>query len=534
MLKRVFGIFLIFVALSSAAFADDWVAKKLRGGVFVFQTGQWVQIKRGHVVSDESAIQTAKGARVLFARGKETIDVRGDTRIRISDRTGSKRTVVAQDFGSITVDVEKRNVQHFEVRAPLLAAVVKGTKFTVTATKGKASIKVERGRVEARDNKAGMKVDVKPRQEVELNSSDKPILTVEGRGTKEPIRSTANDAVLSVRQVIQKVETARPASPVKLAEVQKLAAQQGKSLSKSDREYAAKKELKAAKKSGNAKAIAQAVVSTQIAQQDEQAIAAAAKAQGAATAVLQRAAKNASSAAANAEQAEVEKKQADKALKEAKKSGDAAAIAEAAKAAAQAKANEKAAEAAAKAAEKAAKSAEKEAEKAAKDAEKAAKDAEKAAEKAAKDAEKAAKDAAKDSEDAAKDAAKAAEDALDDAKKSGDQSAIAAAAKAAEDAKANEEAVKKANDAAEDAAKNAEKAAKDAAKNAEDAAKDAAKDAEDAAKAAAETDEKAAKAAEDAAKDAAKAAEDAAKDADKAAKDAAKDAEKAAKDALKL
>ena len=345
MLKRIIGILLIFVALGSASLADDWVAQKLRGGVFVFQGGAWVQIERGHVVSDDSAIQTAKGARVMFARGKETIDVRGDTRIRISDRAGAKRTVVSQDFGSITVDVEKRNVQHFEVRAPLLAAVVKGTKFTVTASDGKSSIDVERGRVEARDEKAGMKVDVKPGQEVNLDLRDKSVLNVEGRGEKERIRSIDTGRVLSVKQIIKLAKKARPSAPISAAEIEKVAEQQG------------------------VPSIADEIND-----------------------VVDDALEALAAAAANADQAKAEKKAAEEELKAAKKSGDAAAIAAAEEAAAQAKAKEKAAKDAEKDAKKAAEESEKAAKEAEKDAKKAAEEAEKAAEKAKKDAEKASKD----------------------------------------------------------------------------------------------------------------------------------------------
>ncbi len=252
--------------------------------------------------------------------------MRADTRIRISDKDGAKRTVVSQDFGQIVVDVEKRNVQHFEVRAPLLAAVVKGTKFTVTAVRGggAASIAVERGRVEARDDRAGMKVDVKPRQKVELNVKDKPVLTVEGRGAKEPIRSTATNKVLTVKEIIKKAEKSAPKAPVKLAEVEKIAQQQGQQLTNSDLDYAAEKEMKAAKKSGDATAIAEANATVQVVKANSVSTASSA---ASATAVnANAAAQNAQNAAAIAAQAEAEKKAAEQALKDAKKSGDQAAI----------------------------------------------------------------------------------------------------------------------------------------------------------------------------------------------------------------
>jgi len=302
MLRFISTLIVSLLMFGTNAIAADWVAKNLKGGVFVFTDNAWVQIERGHVVSDASAIQTAKGARVTFVRGKESISIRADTRIRISDKDGAKRTVVSQDFGEITVDVEKKNVEHFEVRSPILAAVVKGTKFTVSSRGKVASIDVDRGRVEARDNKAGMKVDVKPGQDVSVNVAKNPVLVVQGRGSKEPIRSTSSGAALTVKQIIRKVEQARPASPVNLALVKQIAEQQGVVLTKADQEYAAAKELKAAKASGDAELIATAEQSTNSASQQ-------------------------SSNGNNGASSVAEVKAAEKTLKAAIKSGDASAIA---------------------------------------------------------------------------------------------------------------------------------------------------------------------------------------------------------------
>ena len=45
-------------------------------------------------------------------------------------------TTIVQQAGSILLEVEKRNVKHFEVETPYLAAVVKGTQFRVTVNAG--------------------------------------------------------------------------------------------------------------------------------------------------------------------------------------------------------------------------------------------------------------------------------------------------------------------------------------------------------------------------------------------------------------
>jgi hypothetical protein len=44
-------------------------------------------------------------------------------------------TTIIQRAGSIVLEVEKRNVKHFEVETPQLAALVKGTRFRVTVEK---------------------------------------------------------------------------------------------------------------------------------------------------------------------------------------------------------------------------------------------------------------------------------------------------------------------------------------------------------------------------------------------------------------
>ena len=230
MFKRISIILALFALFVGSAVAGDWTATKLRGPVFVFTNGAWAPLQRGDVIRDTSAIQTAKGGRVTFSRGAETVSLAGDTRIRISDKGSLRRTVVSQDFGRVTVDVEKRNVQHFEVRTPLMAAVVKGTKFTVTSRPGIAAVQVERGLVETRDERAGMMVDVRARQSVELNIKHNPVLTLKGRGEKAPIRSTKTKKILSPQEIVSKVHKAYPdakssASIVSSAAKQKIGGQ---------------------------------------------------------------------------------------------------------------------------------------------------------------------------------------------------------------------------------------------------------------------------------------------------------------------
>jgi len=145
---------------TSPVLADDWVADKLHGGVFVFFQGAWVRLNRGDIVADSAVIRTGPDGAVQFTRDHETIDLAADTQIQIFDRPGQRYTVVREAQGAVSVEANVENVKHFEVRTPYIAAVVKGTIFTVmTAEKG-SMIQTARGKVGVTAARTGQHTDV--------------------------------------------------------------------------------------------------------------------------------------------------------------------------------------------------------------------------------------------------------------------------------------------------------------------------------------------------------------------------------------
>lgn len=150
LLTAVLGAVLVLMPL--AAFADDWTATQLRGQVVQLVDNQWQPLKRGMVVPDSRVVRTMKTGRVTFERGSETVDLGPDTQIQIYDKAGKKPfTTVKQYFGTVAIEADVRNVQHFGVDTPFLAAVVKGTRFTVTSGKTGSSVSVRRGHVAVED-----------------------------------------------------------------------------------------------------------------------------------------------------------------------------------------------------------------------------------------------------------------------------------------------------------------------------------------------------------------------------------------------
>jgi len=177
--------------LPTLAIADDWLAERLRGRVFVQIEGSWMPLERGDVVSDESPIQSTASGRATFTRDGEIIEIDGGTIIQIIDVAGKKNTRVKQHQGAVVVEAEKRDVQHFSVETPYLAAVVKGTRFRVETGAGYSEVNVDEGTVEVRDEvnrtmtlvRARQSARVRPGAPMQLEGTGDfpPLLTFEGQ-----------------------------------------------------------------------------------------------------------------------------------------------------------------------------------------------------------------------------------------------------------------------------------------------------------------------------------------------------------------
>jgi ferric-dicitrate binding protein FerR (iron transport regulator) len=145
--RFVLIILAALVAGVTAVQADDWTAVRLRGLVLELIDGQWEQLARGAVVSDDRVIRTVNG-RVTFVRGAETIELGPNTQVQIFDQPRTRPyTTVRQYFGQVAIEAEVRDVQHFAVQTPYMVAAVKGTRFTVLSDEDSSEVRVQRGAV---------------------------------------------------------------------------------------------------------------------------------------------------------------------------------------------------------------------------------------------------------------------------------------------------------------------------------------------------------------------------------------------------
>ena len=180
------------LATASAAFAadgGDWTVSKSSGEVWLTGSGvQQASLKQEDVLKPGDTIRTGRTGRVLLKRGDEMILVSPNSVVGVpAEKKEGLSTTIMQQAGSILLDVEKRNVKHFEVETPYLAAVVKGTQFRVTVNAGKTTVDVVRGQVEVADFKSGQIAQVMAGQHATAFANGKTGLSLGGTGTFAPI-----------------------------------------------------------------------------------------------------------------------------------------------------------------------------------------------------------------------------------------------------------------------------------------------------------------------------------------------------------
>jgi hypothetical protein len=212
--ERILAMALALGAVSSAHAAEGeaWSVSKSSGEVWMTTTGaQQVSLGQEEVLKPGDTIRTGRNGRVLLVRGAETILVAPNSVIGLpTEKKDGLSTTIVQQAGSILLEVEKRNVKHFEVETPYLAAVVKGTQFRVSVNAGSARIDVIRGQVEVADFRSGQIAQVMPGQVATAFAQGKPGLSLSGSGTFSPIEQGRPRASTIERIMIPKTGLSAP------------------------------------------------------------------------------------------------------------------------------------------------------------------------------------------------------------------------------------------------------------------------------------------------------------------------------------
>jgi hypothetical protein len=173
---------------AAVAHADDWRVVQSTGPLWVHTEGmQSVSLGPDTVLPDGATLTTGEGSRVLLAHGTQTLIVGPNAVVTIPAGDSGGITTVLQRAGAVEFDVDRQNSPHFAVETPFLAAIVKGTHFTVKIDDFGANVAVVRGLVEVTDLASGEKVDVPPGQNANVTGGPDGKLTVGGGGQRAAV-----------------------------------------------------------------------------------------------------------------------------------------------------------------------------------------------------------------------------------------------------------------------------------------------------------------------------------------------------------
>ena len=152
--------FAVLLASTTAARAEDenWTVSSVAGAANVAAPAVPAHaVHKGDALAPGALLTTGSDGQVVFTDGKTVVTMSPNSRLTMPANPSDAMTRFSQDLGSVFFKVEKRPLQHFEVQTPLVAAVVKGTQFTVSAGATEHSVDVTEGLVEVVAMNGGQK-----------------------------------------------------------------------------------------------------------------------------------------------------------------------------------------------------------------------------------------------------------------------------------------------------------------------------------------------------------------------------------------
>jgi ferric-dicitrate binding protein FerR (iron transport regulator) len=185
LMGRVIAVALFALISAPTALAADWFVAQLSGTVWlVAPDASAQQASVGSVVEPGWTVGTGPESRVLLVHGEESMALGPNTTMMF--RTLGRSTLVTEQEGAITFEVDERNVRNFTVQTPVLAAVVKGTTFTVSVTSAGSLVTVAEGTVEVRAFAGGERTLVSAGQTAAVSAGHPGLLVAAGAGHMPP------------------------------------------------------------------------------------------------------------------------------------------------------------------------------------------------------------------------------------------------------------------------------------------------------------------------------------------------------------
>ncbi|MGD9966047.1 MAG: FecR domain-containing protein [Hyphomonadaceae bacterium] len=179
-------VWLGFALAPSLAYAQDtaWRVTSFSGVVRVREPGRAPHdAGLNERLRPGTTVTTGAASAATIENNAQRMTMSANSRMTIARSSAPGMTRILQNLGSILFQVDRRRVQHFQVDTPRLAAVVKGTTFTVTVNSRFERVDVAQGLVEVRANDGGATRDVAAGHSVSVaDSAPRELVMNQGSG----------------------------------------------------------------------------------------------------------------------------------------------------------------------------------------------------------------------------------------------------------------------------------------------------------------------------------------------------------------
>src|SRR4051794_18152975 len=197
MSKLFLGLIPALLAMSANAHAAGetvWKVSEVTGDVRVLDGGHGRAALKGSLLASGAVVAAGPGARAVLVHDKDFVIVSPNSRVRIAPAEQQKGIFqIIADYGTALFRIEHKQTPHFGVQTPYLAAVVKGTVFSVTVGDTGASVQVTQGAVDVGTLDGGAHELVRPGMIASVGAADRYGLHIQGDGDRT-IRSPAAPA----------------------------------------------------------------------------------------------------------------------------------------------------------------------------------------------------------------------------------------------------------------------------------------------------------------------------------------------------
>ncbi|WP_174293455.1 FecR domain-containing protein, partial [Sphingomonas bacterium] len=222
--KAAIALGLCTASGSAMAQSLAWQVTEVSGSVTIRHGSDQHPATRGAVLQPGDALLTAAGGRAVMVHEKDFVTLAGNSRATVpgAAEQASGFTKLLQDLGNAVYKIEKRGVPHFGVTTPYLAAVVKGTTFSITVDGRGSNLQVVEGAVEVTTPDGGARDLILPGGVASVAAGDRFRLTVHGdseRVIDSPARAGASAVVAPAAQAVVETAAATPTAALPVGDV---------------------------------------------------------------------------------------------------------------------------------------------------------------------------------------------------------------------------------------------------------------------------------------------------------------------------